>query len=298
MAADSDIQSPIERDAVPTTRSNDIQESAPQDIAPGAISDAPKVNSPTAGRYITVTFVDSPSPTPTPSGPEARTPLTHFGRQQAEALGKEWASVRIDQIHSSPLERAHDTAKALAAHNIHHPKIVLDELLVEQDHGPSVARYLRVGIFDAAARERWGPRSGDRSYRPPGGESLNHVANRGLLSLSKYILKRSVQLTEEPDLSTLPTDCQVGDLPEGIPHHVIVSHNIFLCELHDLFVSWNLPQHRTSTGSFENTGWTRYLLCYDEKADCGADASSYASQSIRGSMQIRVMKPLGDYSFY
>ncbi|KDQ11390.1 hypothetical protein BOTBODRAFT_35469 [Botryobasidium botryosum FD-172 SS1] len=96
MAADLDIQSAIEGDAVPTTRSDDIQESAPQET----ISDALKVNSPTAGRYITVTFVRhgqvpispralpssrapadpgahpllSPSPTPTPGGPETRTP--------------------------------------------------------------------------------------------------------------------------------------------------------------------------------------------------------------------------------
>ncbi|KDQ11391.1 hypothetical protein BOTBODRAFT_459753 [Botryobasidium botryosum FD-172 SS1] len=108
-------------------------------------------------------------------------------------------------------------------------------------------------MFDAAARERWGPRSGDRSYRPPGGESLDDVANRGLLSLRKYI-KAGVQLAEEPDLSTLPINFQVGDLLEGIPHHVIVSHNIALCEPHDLFVSWNLPNHEATAGSFENTG--------------------------------------------
>jgi len=54
-------------------------------------------------------------------------PLSELGNQQAAAVGKRLASKQIDVVYASPLERAHDTGKAIAAPHDLTP-IVLDDL--------------------------------------------------------------------------------------------------------------------------------------------------------------------------
>ena len=49
-----------------------------------------------------------------------RTPGVHlneYGRQQAEALGKRLADVKLNAIYASPLERTMETAQAIAQHH-------------------------------------------------------------------------------------------------------------------------------------------------------------------------------------
>ena len=41
-------------------------------------------------------------------------PLSEKGRAQAEALGKRFADIHVDEVYSSPLKRAYDTARAIA----------------------------------------------------------------------------------------------------------------------------------------------------------------------------------------
>ena len=41
-------------------------------------------------------------------------PLSEKGRAQAEALGKRFAGIHVDEVYSSPLKRAYDTARAIA----------------------------------------------------------------------------------------------------------------------------------------------------------------------------------------
>ena len=43
--------------------------------------------------------------------------LTNLGNEEAECLGKNWSDVHIDALHTSTLERAYDTALAIAKHN-------------------------------------------------------------------------------------------------------------------------------------------------------------------------------------
>jgi probable phosphoglycerate mutase len=76
-------------------------------------------------------------------GDDAPSPLTEAGRHQAELLGKNWKDTRIDHLVSSPLSRAHDTAKALSDHNEGHPEVVLNSLLVERRYGSVVPRLMR-----------------------------------------------------------------------------------------------------------------------------------------------------------
>jgi len=54
-------------------------------------------------------------------------PLSELGRRQAQAVGERLASRAIDAVYASPLERAHDTGKAIARHHDLTP-IVLDDL--------------------------------------------------------------------------------------------------------------------------------------------------------------------------
>jgi uncharacterized phosphatase len=64
------------------------------------------------------------------------TPLTEEGRQQAKRAGKEAKKLNIDLIVSSPLSRAHETARIIAK-EIDYPnkKIIISPLLVERDGG-------------------------------------------------------------------------------------------------------------------------------------------------------------------
>ena len=61
--------------------------------------------------------------------------LTETGQLEAETLGKDWANTHIDHLLSSPLQRAHDTAKALSSHNEGHSEIIVNPLLEERKFG-------------------------------------------------------------------------------------------------------------------------------------------------------------------
>ncbi len=71
------------------------------------------------------------------SGAQSETPLAPEGRAQVKAAGAGARGLGIDYIISSPLSRAHDTAKIIA-HEIAYPeaKIELNSLLIERDFGP------------------------------------------------------------------------------------------------------------------------------------------------------------------
>lgn len=193
-----------------------------------------------------------------PSNGSRDDPLTPYGKHQVEALGKEWANVRIDAMYSSPLKRAYDTAKAIANHNVSHPEIQTDERLEEQYHGSTVEHYMKTGQWQSVARERSGKYNGgppNRAHRPGGGgESLNDVAFRGTIFSHTLPLKHGAIVQHSPT-DNLPERCNAEDLLDGIPHIVLVSHNIFLCELYDTLVSWNQKDRIETTDSYRNAGW-------------------------------------------
>ena len=67
---------------------------------------------------------------------QSETPLTEQGMQDAKAAGQAAQALGLDVIISSPLSRAHDTAKIIAA-EIDYPeeKIILSDLLKERFYG-------------------------------------------------------------------------------------------------------------------------------------------------------------------
>jgi len=117
---------------------------------------------------------------------QADVPLSDLGRLQAESLAG-WAraipaEVTIDEIWSSPLARARETATAIAA-ALGLP-LLIEEGLAEL-HAGIFQGHLWADLETAFPDEvaRW--RSGDADYAIPGGESRAALAARGRAALEK-----------------------------------------------------------------------------------------------------------------
>ncbi|KAF8529716.1 histidine phosphatase superfamily, partial [Hysterangium stoloniferum] len=186
--------------------------------------------------------------------------LTTRGQDQARQLGQEWASVRTDAIYSSDMARAKATAQAII--DVHSSTLELKTLsrLREQAHGPEVEECMRWCDYSRARRLRTGgyhPSSQEaRLHRPPDGECPTDVAERGVLVL-QYLIHRYGRYLPSPPAELLedrPIQ-SANQLPDGVPHIVIVSHNLFLSELHEALLSWNEEQHRDSWIEYGNTHW-------------------------------------------
>jgi len=194
-------------------------------------------------------------------------PLTETGRRQADSLGRDWADVRIDHLLSSPLQRAHDTAKALSSHNEGHPEIVIRHTLVERKYGDKVHRLMqRNSQAGQAALSGYGPLN--RNYCPDeGGESMEMVAFRATTIILSILIGYAVNLSEAPEffLEKKRTDTPAV-LPDGIPHVVIVSHNVFLMELYEKLRSWG-REHLETDSDWRNAAWSRHILWYNEDSD-------------------------------
>ncbi|PBK92132.1 PGAM-domain-containing protein [Armillaria gallica] len=206
-------------------------------------------------------------------------PLTDSGRCQAEQLGKELSSTHIDHLVSSPYLRALDTARAIGRNNIERPDLepVEEELIIEQDHGPQVDAARRSGNEYLEYQLRTGqsafgyPTSSTplRSYSPPGGESLDTVSFRAKMALRSYLRSYGASFASMPDV---PVDS--ADLIDGVPHVVVVSHNIFLTEFYEAMLFFNDPSQRYNTPvRWRTAGWARYIVFYD-----------------RGHLEIKTMK--------
>lgn len=117
---------------------------------------------------------------------QADVPLSDLGRLQAESLAG-WAraipaEVTIDEIWSSPLLRARETATAISA-ALGLP-LLIEEGLAEL-HAGIFQGHLWADLETAFPDEvaRW--RSGDADYAIPGGESRAALAARGRAALEK-----------------------------------------------------------------------------------------------------------------
>jgi broad specificity phosphatase PhoE len=98
-------------------------------------------------------------------------PLSALGAEQAAALGRGYAAEPVARVLSSPLQRARDTAGAIAgAHGI---AVEVDERLIELDYGD----WDGVALADVPP-EAWAAWRTDTDFAPPGGETLADVAAR------------------------------------------------------------------------------------------------------------------------
>ncbi len=141
-------------------------------------------------------------------------------------------------------------------------KPVEDKLITEQDHGPQVDVARRSGNEYLEYQLRTGqsafgyPTSSTplRSYSPPGGESLDTVSFRAKMALHSYLRSYGASFASMPDV---PVDS--ADLIDGVPHVVVVSHNIFLTEFYEAMLFFNDPSQRYNTPvRWRTAGW--YVL--------------------------------------
>lgn len=109
------------------------------------------------------------------------TPGVHLndeGRQQAEALGARLAHLPITVIYSSPLERAVETAQAVAAH--HNLKVQILEDIGETRYG----EWTGASLEELYKTELWPVvQAYPSGARFPGGESLRETQARAVAAL-------------------------------------------------------------------------------------------------------------------
>ena len=98
-------------------------------------------------------------------------PLNAIGREQVEILARQLQGVHIDHIIASPLQRAYDTACAIARY--HALDVVCSNALVEWNCG--VLDGLPADEFKEQVRGSGLPLS---QFRPVGGETLTEVRQR------------------------------------------------------------------------------------------------------------------------
>jgi len=157
------------------------------------------------------------------------------------------------------------TAKEISLHNVSHPLISIDSNVEEQRPGDLVPKLFIEGRTQEGALALGRvliDGKVPRSHTPPeGGESLDTVARRASEFILSTMAEHAVVTGEGPedfDLEMWKGD-EVTRLPPGLPHIVLVSHNVFLCELYELMHYWNSTDRGKGLGCFwKNTGW--YVL--------------------------------------
>lgn len=117
--------------------------------------------------------------------------LSERGQRQVAALASKLATMNVDAIYSSPLERAMSTARAIASATSL-PIETLDDLR-EMNYGGWEGRsFLDVRRDDAAIYEEW---IANADCPCPGGESHNDVRNRFAAALEKIRGANAVLVT-------------------------------------------------------------------------------------------------------
>lgn len=120
------------------------------------------------------------------------------GRAEADALARALAGADLAAVYTSPLERARETATAVAAPHGVEPRAT--EAFLEVDFGEWTGM-----TFEALDRRedwrRWNERRS--TARPPGGESMDEVVARGLGGL------RAIEAAHQGERVAVVSHCDV-----------------------------------------------------------------------------------------
>ncbi|KIJ29276.1 hypothetical protein M422DRAFT_54231 [Sphaerobolus stellatus SS14] len=215
-----------------------------------------------ASHYVVVTFIRHGQSTSNVEGlgrgQGDNEPLTALGIRQAQSRGVQYEDVRIDFLLSSPLVWAFKTANAITEQNCQKPEVMKLDIMKEQDHGHLYRTYISQGRYQSAAALRFGDAFENgglpsRDYRTSGGESLDDLIVRGSLLLY-YLKEYAVELDAPPQelSSEYQATGQIDELPQGIPHVVVISHNIFLSEFYEALLAWHETEHVFKNINFQN----------------------------------------------
>ncbi len=163
--------------------------------------------------------------------------LTEKGRQQAGYLAQQLQGVPIQQVVTSPLNRARETIQPLADMLGQTPRILPD--LAEVNLGLWDGERLKdLESAHSDAFEAW--RRDPEAYPPPGGESILAVGRRVLTSLEEFVL------SEEPGLTVAAThaDCLKGAALVITKATGPAARTLFVPNLGQLFIRYLPSFHR------------------------------------------------------
>lgn len=118
--------------------------------------------------------------------------LTETGRFQARQLAAALAIFPIAAVYSSPLQRAYQTAQAIATH--HDLEVLRNEALIESNFGlweGLTAQEVKArGPEDAEILSAW---QNDPTLAPPQGESLEAMSQRVLTAVATIVQEHQEQ---------------------------------------------------------------------------------------------------------
>jgi broad specificity phosphatase PhoE len=121
--------------------------------------------------------------------------LSDAGRAQALALAARVRGIAFERVFTSPLIRARETARIVAAGLRTPVDVETDARLMEMDYGAwEGLTYAQIDERDEARRRAW--EADPASIRCPGGESANDVADRARSFLGDLLATHSE--THEP----------------------------------------------------------------------------------------------------
>ena len=103
-------------------------------------------------------------------------PLDDLGLAQASAIG--YALKGVERVVSSPLLRARQTAESIGA------PVEIDDRWIEVDYGD----YDGVALSSPEATQLWERWRTDITFRPPGGESLEHMGERVVAAVDDLLV--------------------------------------------------------------------------------------------------------------
>jgi broad specificity phosphatase PhoE len=188
--------------------------------------------------------------------------LSELGRRQAAALGDWLAAEPFVAIYSSPLERARETARAVAAP--HGLDVVLEPDLVEMDIGAME------GLTGPELRERhpeflqaWLSEQAASVPMPGGGESLADVEARAGALIDRIIVKHaegSVAVVSH-NFVVLTLVCRFLALPlhsfRRLRHHVAGATIVDVTSARRTVVHFNEVCHLRRGGLLGDDPWQR-----------------------------------------
>ncbi|EJD41065.1 phosphoglycerate mutase-like protein [Auricularia subglabra TFB-10046 SS5] len=236
-------------------------------------------------RWLTVSFIRHAQSFGNVHGPHTPNAdvLTPYGEAQARVLGAQWAQTRIDAVHCSTLNRAKRTAGALGR-GVHPVR-----WLVERN---APARPRRsADLVEGHEFLCDGPREAWRDETPDGhGESFADVAARAVHYLLCLFSYHGVTVDQPPSVAGLSGD-KPEDVPAEIPHIVVVAHNFILCEMYEALMSWNDDEHTATNADFEQTGWSRHVLCLK-----GSDRAVGGRGKLYGKLVQHVLRHPSEYN--
>lgn len=192
------------------------------------------------GRLILVRHGQTPANLEKVWHGSTNTPLTQLGHQQARWLARHFPNImRPDVVYSSPLQRAHHTARAIAdAHNL---DVNVDPRLREFCLGDwEGVKFEEIDLTHDTERRLYS----DPDFAPPNGESQHAVRNRMVEAIEEILHKHP--------------DENVVLVSHGVALGIALSHY-----LHQDTTRWlDYPHHNTAYSEF--CPIDRKLLVYNQ----------------------------------